>query len=493
MKSVMRVLLCVVIWPAHAAPQRRYDLTLEQCIALSLGQGYAAQSATQQFYASTKSFEAQSRAAATSVDLSMRTPDFNESLTSEFNPITQRYEFYQLRTTYLRSNLSITQPIALSGGTLSLSGDFFKRNQLTGVAGSSEELNDYFSYFQVQLRQPILAANTIKIGKDEATLRVEQSVSAYRRDHLDVVFNVTSAFYAAHRASESERISREQVRQNEESYETARSKYGAGLIPEVEFLQSDVDLVTSKNQLLNDSLDAARAGNTLKLLLGLRLEDTIGLKADLTFTPLTVDRDSAIAKALANRSELLNAGREKDISKMDVDLASSGRRLRLDLTASYGLNRNDTRLESVFGDFGKSRAVALDLTIPLFDWGRHGLQVEAAEAQLRIAELAYTNTEQRIRQEIIDLLSQISVAQSRIQVLAKSVDVAQKGYEISLERFRAGTITRNDLAQAQQRLTTTKLNNLISLIDYRLGVADLARKTLWDFERNQPVEAALPP
>src|SRR5262249_42411503 len=153
---------------------------------------------------------------------------------------------------------------------------------------------------------------------------------------------------------------------------------------------------------------------------------------------------------------------------------------------SYGLNRNDTRLESVFGDFGKSRAVALDLTIPLFDWGRHGLQVEAAEAQLKIAELSYINTEQRIRQEITDLLSQISVAQSRIQVLARSVDVAQKGYEISLERFRAGTITRNDLAQAQQRLTTTKLNNLISLIDYRIGVADLARKTLWDFERNQP-------
>jgi outer membrane protein TolC len=177
---------------------------------------------------------------------------------------------------------------------------------------------------------------------------------------------------------------------------------------------------------------------------------------------------------------------------MDVDLASSRRHVRFDLTASYGLNRNDTRIESAFQDFGRTRTVALELSVPLFDWGRHSLEVEAAEAQEKSAELTYLNTEQQVRQEIIDLVSQISVAISRIQVLAKSVDVAQKGYEISLERFRAGTITRNDLAQAQQRLTTSKLNNLIALIDYRLGIADLSRKTLWDFEKDQPVEVAFP-
>ena len=96
---------------------------------------------------------------------------------------------------------------------------------------------------------------------------------------------------------------------------------------------------------------------------------------------------------------------------------------------------------------------------------------------------------QQIKQEIIDLLSRIRLAESRIRVLEKSVAVAQKGYDISLERFRSGTINRNDLAQAQQRLTTAKVNNLTALIDYQIGLADLKRRTLFDFEKGEPVRA----
>jgi outer membrane protein len=492
MKSSLILIVCVLAPVTRAFAQQPLELTLEKSIALALHQSYAIQNATQQYSAAMKSFEAQALSTGTTVDLSFRLPDYNESLTNQFNPLSQRYEFYQLQTTYLRSNLSINQPLSMSGGTLSLSGDFFKRNQLTGSAGTSDEIRDYFSYFQVQLQQPLLAPNTLKIGRDEASLRREQSSSSFRRDQLDVVYNVTSDFYTAYRASQAEQISAEQVKQNEESYGTAKSKYEAGLIPEVEYLQSDVDLVTSKNQLLNDRREASRAKNSLKLLLGLPLEKEVTLKSELAYTPVVIEPDTAVRRALENRAELLNADRARDISRMDVELTSSRRHLRVDLTASYGLNRNDTRIESAFQDFGRTRSVALQLSVSLFDWGRHALEVEAAEAQMKSAELTYANTEQQIREEIIDLLSQISVAESRIQVLAKSVGVAQKGYEISLELFRAGTITRNDLAQAQQRLTTSKLNDLLALIDYRLGIADLTRKTLWDFEANAPAEILFP-
>jgi hypothetical protein len=54
-------------------------------------------------------------------------------------------------------------------------------------------------------------------------------------------------------------------------------------------------------------------------------------------------------------------------------------------------------------------------------------------------------------------------------------------------------VTRNDLAQAQQRLATARTNSLNALIDYRLGLADLKRQTLWDFERNAPVEPVFAP
>ncbi|MEX1276502.1 MAG: TolC family protein, partial [Bacteroidota bacterium] len=195
-----------------------------------------------------------------------------------------------------------------------------------------------------------------------------------------------------------------------------------------------------------------------------------------------------IDAALENRSEVLNASRNRDLRQMDIDVASARSDFRMDLTATYGFNRNDTELSRVWRDFGTSRSASLGLSIPLFDWGSNRLEVEAAEIQHRNALAGYEYTRQQVRQEIIDLLNRIKVAESRIQVLEKVVAVAQKSYDISISRFSSGTINRNDLAQAQQRLTAAKINNLGALIDYRIGIAELKRKTLFDFEKNEPAK-----
>ncbi|MGA2622294.1 MAG: TolC family protein [Bacteroidota bacterium] len=490
--TVTSILLVPCFFSTVLNAQEPAELTLEKCIALAFQQSYPMQNTIQQYLSAKKNFEAQVLNTATTVDLTFSLPDYSESLTSQFNSTTNLNEFYQLQTNYLRSDLAINQPIALTGGTVSLSGDFFKRNQISGESGSSEQINDYFSSFQVQLRQPLFYPNILKINRDQASLRLDQTFSSFQRDQLDVIYNVTNAFYTAYQLAEQEHISSDQVKQNQDSYETAKNKFSAGLIPEVDLLQSEVDLVTSQNQRLNDQRESARAKNALKIMLGLPLDHDITLSADLRFTHIAVDETTAVAKALQNRAELLNALRARDVSRMDVDIASSQRHVRFDVTASYGLNKNDTELESTFRQFDRSRAVALQVTVPVFDWGRHSRQVEAAEAQMKSAELTYVYTGQQIKQEILDLLSQINAAESRIQVLAKSIEVAQKSYDITLERFRVGTATRNDLSQAQQRLTTSKLNNLVALIDYRMGLADLTRKTLWNFEKNQPAEIVIP-
>ena len=75
-------------------------------------------------------------------------------------------------------------------------------------------------------------------------------------------------------------------------------------------------------------------------------------------------------------------------------------------------------------------------------------------------------------------------AKARVEVLSKSVEVAQKSCDISLARFQAGTITSFDLSQMQLRLTDAKTTSLNALIDYKLALADLARRTLHDFEKD---------
>lgn len=488
MKHWQTILLALLATTSCLLGQKKYVLTLDESLELALQQGYAVQNATSQYLASKKGYEAALRRLRTSVDLTVEAPSFSESLTSQFNPLTQRYEFYELQTTRFQTGLTVNQPLVFSGGTLTLRESVFGRDQISGLGGSARTSKDFFNNFLVEYRQPLLTPNMHRINSEKAAIGLEQVESDFLRNQLDVLYTVTESFYSLYQLSQRVEIAGEQVKQNRESYETAKNKFGAGLIPEVEVLQSEVDLVTSQNELLNAQREVERAKNAFRLQVGLSSSDEVEVTASINYHSVPIDSAKAIDAALENRSEVLNASRTRDLRQMEIDVASSRNDFRMDVTATYGFNRNDTELSRVWRDFGRSRSASLGISVPLFDWGSNRLEVEAAEVQHRNALASYDYTRQQVKQEIIDLLNRIKVAESRIQVLEKVVAVAQKSYDISISRFAAGTINRNDLAQAQQRLTAAKINNLGALIDYRVGLADLKRKTLFDFENNEPAK-----
>ena len=76
-------------------------------------------------------------------------------------------------------------------------------------------------------------------------------------------------------------------------------------------------------------------------------------------------------------------------------------------------------------------------------------------------------------------------AENRLEVLKKNQEVAQRVFDISLQRFNNGDITSQELALDRNRLTQAKFSFLNAYIDYKLALADLKRKTMWDFEMNQ--------
>ena len=467
--------------------QEKTTLSLRDCIDLALKQGYAASSVSSDYQSSRRNYQASLRRLRTTIDVSLDLPNYRESLTNQFNPTSQAYQFYQTQTLQMQASLNIIQPIVYTGGTFTFRDYVFRRDQTSGLSGSSQTTRDYFSNFSVEFRQPFFTANQLGITHEKALLGLQQTQTAFVRDQLNVVYNVTNEYFVVYQLLQKLMIVQEQVDQNNDSYSTAQSKYEAGLIAEVEALKSEVDLVTSQNDLLNAQRDLAREKNTLRLMLGISSAAEIELRDSIVYHPVDVDTAKAVQSALTNRSELTIGETTKRLRAMDIDLAHAKRDFRFDLTAAYGLNRNDTDPARVFEDFGATRNAALTISIPIFDWGTNSLEVESAEIQYRSAVAAQDYARQQIRQEVLDLINRYRVAESRIKVLRKVVSVAQRGYDINLERFKSGTINQDELALSQQRLTSAKLNDLAALVDYKLALEDLKRKTLWNFEKNEAV------
>ncbi|RPH37981.1 TolC family protein [bacterium] len=491
MKHILLPLFLLVFASIPARSQVRHDLTLEQSITMALHTGFAASDVKARYETAWKNAESARRQLWTSVGLTVNAPNLQESLSQQFNPLTGRYQYYQLKQNNMQSYLTITQPLVFTGGTLRFSQGLLSRNQVSGLTGQTQQWNDYFSNFFVEYTQPLLTPNLSAITQTSNEIALAQAETDFLANQMDLIFNVTESFYTVYQLSRRVEIVGEQVAQNEESYATAKGKYDAGLIPEVEVLQSEVDLAGSKNESLNTQRELARAKNAFRLLLGIPTEEEVATVGEIVYRPMMLDSAVAVESALKNRPEVLSADRQVILAEGEIGVAKSRNHFRMDMTARYGLDRNDTLFHDLFHDLNRSRSASLTISVPLFDWGSNSLGVEAAEARHQNSVAAADYTRQRVRQDVLDLLNRIQVAESRIQVLEKTVAVAQKGYEISLQRFRNGSITRNDLTLAQQRLTAARSNNLNALVDYQLGQADLKRRTLWDFEKNAMVEPVM--
>ncbi len=197
----------------------------------------------------------------------------------------------------------------------------------------------------------------------------------------------------------------------------------------------------------------------------------------MKYSSILIDNESAVESALNNRSDFLNQKNDIYLSELNVEEVDARREIKLELNARYGISNNDEEFSSLFNELLDDVNLALTLSLPVWDWGQNSRQVEAAEANLMNQKLTYSNMEKTITNDVIATINRINSAKARVEVLSKSVEIAEKSYQISIERFRSGTISSFDLSQMQLRLTEAKNNSISALIDYNLAIADLERKT----------------
>ncbi len=448
-------------------------LTLDGALKIALKESYNVKSAQYTLESSQKSLEAVKLGLLSSVDLEFDLPNYNRSLSSKFNTATGSDQFYSVGYTTLEGRLSINQPIIFTNGTFSIVGSIFGRDQFSD---NTPKTRDYFSNVSLRLRQPLFTFNSQKANLEKAEINLEQAKRNYTQTERDIIYRVTASFYRLYQSKKNMEISGEKVKQTEVSYETADNKFKAGLIAEVEALQLEVDLASAKNELLNATTNFEEEKNNFKLLIGLPFSDDFDIQTDLSFSDFTVNLEEAIESAKKNRPDIVNAENDVYISKLNLEEIDSKNNIKAELTANYGINKNDTEFDKIFNNFADTRSVVFTLSVPVWDWGQNSRETEAAEANYKLRQLSKTNIEQSIINEITTSYNRIISAKARVQVLSISVEVAEKSYLISVERFKSGTITGFELSQIQLRLTDSKLNSLNALIDYNIAVADLERK-----------------
>ncbi len=365
--------------------------------------------------------------------------------------------------------------------------DYYAKDRLAQISSS------------IGLQQPIAAFfgyNQLQLGFKQAKLAYDLSLKQLKRAELDLIYEVSQSFFTLLSYHERLNIARISLNNQQEAYDIAQSKYKAGLIREVDALQMEVDLSEAINSHDLAEVDYTAQNASFKEDLGIDLKDSVIIKSDLSYNPVIVDVEKAVALALQNRLELKESEINIELSQMEIKRRKANGRISGNILLNYnfiGVDQSklpipiETSFSNTWQNLNNRRGsfgVGLTLSIPIIDWGENRAKVNSAQSTLELNKIQLDYEKIDIERDIRTTVNRLQSSLRRLQLLEKNVVVAEKSFDISRKRYANGDIESQAMALERDRLNTAYTSRLDSYIVYKLLLSDVMRKTFFDFEKN---------
>jgi outer membrane protein len=490
------LLLAVIFVQQFSAKSEIYNLDLQKSIEIAKEKSYSMLTLLQDFKIAEYNLKAATSRLKTHIDLNFTTPDYSNRV-------------YDIRTdtsiTYFSSkvmryggSLVINQPLPTAGYLYINTGVFNENTYNSRGSVSVPQLNTTFG-----LVQPLTALygyNEVKSTLKLAELAYERSKKGLKREELNLVYQVSNSFYNLLAEQKSTEIALLNFEKQKEAFDISQNKYKAGLIKEVDALQMEVDLAEAQNNYDLSKVNQGAALNEFKQLIGINLSDSVSLNSELKYEVVIVDPEKAVLLAFQNRLEI----REQEIAieqnNINLRKEKSNGMIQSSLNLSFGkegfsyqpINSSiSNSLKESYSDYlnrSPSFGIGLTLKVPILDFGENKAKVNSAESSLKQNQLRKEEVKRDIEKEVRNLVSRLNNSLKSLQLLEKNILVAEKSFEITRQRFSDGDINTESLALERTRLNTAYKSHLSAYISYQLLLADIMRKTFYDFQINQPIK-----
>ncbi len=184
MKKIFLIAIIILI-PTLCFAQEIY--TIEKSIDVALQKSFGITNAKYSLVASEKNLEAFKAGLFSNLDLEFDLPNYSNNLTSQFNPLTGKEEFYTVGNSRIEGRLRLTQPIIFTNGTISVVGRVFGRDQFGTFANSTR---DYFSNFGISINQPLFTFNNQKANLERSEINLENAKRSFTHAEQNLIYNV---------------------------------------------------------------------------------------------------------------------------------------------------------------------------------------------------------------------------------------------------------------------------------------------------------------
>ena len=339
--------------------------------------------------------------------------------------------------------------------------------------------------------------------------QMESAVESARATRIDMIASVRSAYYNVLLAQQSLAVLQEAVLTTERVVANTKSLYDNGLASEYDYLTAQVQLSNLRPQVLQTENAIGITKLQLKMYLSLPAEvdvevvgtldgfrDKVLLSEDYSrdISDNTTLRNLDIqAQMLRHQERLLKAsrmpmvaafGQISYIGQERVDLSG----LMGGMAGGAGRQQSDIVAQTRAAAASQSKfwwqcpiSVGAQISIPLFAGFKTVNQLREVNNQMSQLNIQREYAEQGIRLQVEQAINTLITARETMLSNERTVEQAQKAYDISYTRYNAGAGTILELNSSQLSLTQAQLSYSQSIYDYLSAYANY-QKTLGNEE-----------
>lgn len=316
--------------------------------------------------------------------------------------------------------------------------------------------------------QVLFAGGRIRSSIDAAQSGVEAAQANLTQAEAQTRLQVRDAYYQTLLAREMVTIADSALQQAERFLEEERLRFETGQTSELDVLNAEVELENLRPQLVQAHNAADAAALNLKRLVNIPLEQPLRLTTQLHLPPEEeLAQPTLLPEARVLREATLRAAEAQvAVGEEQVDIEQSAYLPSISVNTSYGQQLYAADIFSFQGDWTPNWTAGLSISVPIFNGLQRRAQVGQAQAQLSTARLQRTQQEEAVQLQYQQALNEKERAATLIQARQRTVDQAQRVYELTVLRYEQGRTTQLAVSDARLSLLQARSNLVQALSDY---------------------------
>ena len=304
---------------------------------------------------------------------------------------------------------------------------------------------------------------------------IELAVEKSRASELDLINQVTKAYYQLMLAQDSYEVLQGSYKLAEDNFNVVNAKYQQGEVSEFDKISAEVQMRSIKPNVISAANAVTLAKLQLKVLMGITADVDIKTDDNLTnyesmlFANQLKEEDMSLENNTTMKQFELNMKLlEKNVKSLKTNFMPT-------LSMSFSYQYQSLYNPNInFFDYtwSNSSSLMFNLSIPLYR-ASNFTKVKSARIQMRQLDWNRIDTERKLNLQVVSYRNNMTASSEQVVSNKENVMQAEKAVQIAGKRYEVGKGTVLELNSSQVSLTQAQLTYNQSIYDYLVAKADL--------------------